>query len=93
MHEKVKISRIKVDQLPEDSKRNFCIEIAGHTVKIETMYENTFRMCEKYLCDLNDKMPDIHVVITNVEKRQIIICVVRMVIWKRWLYIEKSANQ
>ena len=65
MHEKVKISRIKVDQLPEDSKRNFCIEIAGHTVKIETMYENTFRMCEKYLCDLNDKMPDIHVVITN----------------------------
>ena len=36
---------------PKKAGRHFCISVAGHTVGIDSMYEEVFSLCENYLCD------------------------------------------
>ena len=35
----------------EIDKRHFCISVANHVVEINTLYANTYNMCDGYLCD------------------------------------------
>ncbi len=49
---KVQSPRARAAREPKEVERHFCVAIAGHTIGIDTLYAETYSLCQPYFCDL-----------------------------------------